>query len=458
MSNTTSIAMPHDPQPPTAATPSTISTSSAIAPPHTGPSVLHSRSIKHQWSGAASLLNPLPADDVRSGSETVETAVSVVQADAHSAGSIEAVAAARSLEAQEVAQAVESVDAETVDINGESYGPDEQDSSSSSPSNSTNFLLGAKNAHRTKLTTHDIRLILYFIVQIKPFKYVGDRSLSQTKKWELIQQKFASHKHSDHEKDRKNDDSPVVVPTVRTLQRQLATAIRKASIRRHERKQAGIIDSSPSRSQDDEYYLFKHISADSSLTELEAALLDLNDLSDKLKTGKLANTSHLFQGSMDTEVQRGVTNLTSMTSSLRALIDSTNSANGAIDTRLTSTLRELSDIKDDIGALYANDRYSYSSISQSMQAFDDFLAKSADFQSQVINENHSLFLELDKLIKNHYDKLEAINKNYADYRDEVSEKIVSLLADKIQHSTEVKKDVQDRILSKLTSLRDTVRR
>lgn len=51
-----------------------------------------------------------------------------------------------------------------------------------------------KNNHRTKLTSQDVRLILYLTINIKPFKYVGDRSLSQTKKWEIIQTKFAEIK------------------------------------------------------------------------------------------------------------------------------------------------------------------------------------------------------------------------------------------------------------------------
>lgn len=137
-----------------------------------------------------------------------------------------------------------------------------------------------KNNHRTKLTSQDVRLILYLTINIKPFKYVGDRSLSQTKKWEIIQTKFAEIK-------RKNSDGylEVIVPTVRTLQRQLATAIKKAKLRRQNNK-----GNKENKNLDSSYFILSTINKDSSLNDLELALLELNDLSEKLKTGKGTNT------------------------------------------------------------------------------------------------------------------------------------------------------------------------
>lgn len=137
-----------------------------------------------------------------------------------------------------------------------------------------------KNNHRTKLTSQDVRLILYLIINIKPFKYVGDRSLTQTKKWELIQSRYAEIKRKDID-----GYTDVIVPTVRTLQRQLATAIKKAKMRR-QGKSGNIKDKNGLNS----YMILSQINKESSLNDLEDALLELNDLSEKLKNGKGTNT------------------------------------------------------------------------------------------------------------------------------------------------------------------------
>lgn len=120
--------------------------------------------------------------------------------------------------------------------------------------------------HRSRLSHADVKLILFLIVQIKPFKYVGDRTLSQSRKWDLIQQKLEQYKlRSQH--------PAVVVPTVRTLQRQMATALRKAQL----------------RNQTDHYVpflVFTALSRSSPLVDLELAVLELYNLSEAYKTGQ----------------------------------------------------------------------------------------------------------------------------------------------------------------------------
>lgn len=133
-----------------------------------------------------------------------------------------------------------------------------------------------KTNPRTKLGVQDIRIILYLIISIKPFKYIGDRTLSQTKKWELIQSEFSKYKQQ-------KNQSNTIIPTIRTLQRQLSAAIKKAKQRRK----------SILGANDQETPLFKTITMDHSLDDLELASLELFELSETLKNGKLANSSLL---------------------------------------------------------------------------------------------------------------------------------------------------------------------
>lgn len=132
---------------------------------------------------------------------------------------------------------------------------------------------------KSKLNGNDIRLILYLIVQIKPFKYVGDRSVSQTYKWELVQRKYVEIKEKELYSPTK-----VVAPTVRTLQRQLASAIKRASSR-------------ASSNQDTTLNIgeiLERISRDSSVEELEDATYQLNTFSENLKAGREVPVDSVF--------------------------------------------------------------------------------------------------------------------------------------------------------------------
>lgn len=124
---------------------------------------------------------------------------------------------------------------------------------------------------KTKLNGNDIQLILYLIVQIKPFKYVGDRSVSQTYKWELVQRKYVEIKTKEYQRQTK-----VVAPTVRTLQRQLASAIKRASVRMKNKE----------NSIDNITQVLCQITRDTSVEELENATFQLNIFSENLKAGR----------------------------------------------------------------------------------------------------------------------------------------------------------------------------
>lgn len=138
-----------------------------------------------------------------------------------------------------------------------------------------------KGIKRTKLSGYDLKLILYLIIKIRPFKYIGDRSLSQTKKWELIQTRFAGMKLGIG-----NESSNSVIPTIRTLQRQLANTIRKTKLKA--RRDVG-------NHQDDSatYAFIDSLNLDNSVEELEMAVQKLHELSEKFKSGQGSSLASL---------------------------------------------------------------------------------------------------------------------------------------------------------------------
>lgn len=136
---------------------------------------------------------------------------------------------------------------------------------------------------RTKLSTQDIKLIYYLIATIKPFKYIGDRRTSQTKKWEIIQRKYEETKKDESEgMILKNVHNEIIVPTVRTLQRQLAGAIKRSKSREEKSK---------NKRKDESELLYHSITKYSPVSELEDSLLELHELSETLKNGKGLNQS-----------------------------------------------------------------------------------------------------------------------------------------------------------------------
>lgn len=131
-----------------------------------------------------------------------------------------------------------------------------------------------KGVKRTKLTEYDLKLILYLIIRIKPFKYIGDRSLSQTKKWELIQTRFASLKLGIG-----NESANLVIPTIRTLQRQLANTIKKGKLKAQKEARDYLDESAI-------YAFIDNLNLDSDVEELEMAVQKLHELSQKFKSGQ----------------------------------------------------------------------------------------------------------------------------------------------------------------------------
>lgn len=267
-----------------------------------------------------------------------------------------------------------------------------------------------KNNHRTKLTSQDVRLILYLTINIKPFKYVGDRSLSQTKKWEIIQTKFAEIK-------RKNSDGylEVIVPTVRTLQRQLATAIKKAKLRRQNNK-----GNKENKNLDSSYFILSTINKDSSLNDLELALLELNDLSEKLKTGKGTNTpvaielpnANILQSF---DLNKSITSPIE-TSNVSANIPTTNStpnnaqfaaSSARLSSKSSSLILNVNDTYNNIRKTMSDNSSSYSQ-QNLYNLLEKLLNEYTEFQIQQQKENTRIIEDNIKFIKEQNERCNKI--------------------------------------------------
>lgn len=148
--------------------------------------------------------------------------------------------------------------------------------------------IGASIRHRLRLSHNDVKLILWLIIQIRPFKYVGDRTLSQLRKWELIQSHFEKHRSLADANSGHGSLGPLVTPTVRTLQRQLSTALRRAQTRLGDSSNSG---SDHGLKTDGHIPKYKHFEVfevllrASPMADLELAMLELFNLLEAYKRG-----------------------------------------------------------------------------------------------------------------------------------------------------------------------------
>lgn len=279
--------------------------------------------------------------------------------------------------------------------------------------------LHMKNIHRTKLTTYDVKIILFLIIEVRPFKYVGDRSVSQTRKWELIQDKYSLLKHADYPGDQK-----IIVPTVRTLQRQLATAIKKATIKREEKKAQGeylIDDTSSILSHDEDHYvknIVKDISINSSVSQMEWAILLLNDLSDKLKSGKVASNS--INTARDLSQIAGE----SLGQSPNDMIDQdlqnhdlANEVTQLEDVQeIQLKLKELISTTEKINQLrHQLDLPNDSPTSESLETLQSLLAQSIELQILLAKENQRILKYSELLLHKHEEHLNTITNAHSEF-------------------------------------------
>lgn len=246
-----------------------------------------------------------------------------------------------------------------------------------------------KGIKRTKLSGYDLKLILYLIIKIKPFKYIGDRSLSQTKKWELIQTRFAGMKLGIG-----NESSNSVIPTIRTLQRQLANTIRKTKLKA--RKDVG-------DHQDDSvtYAFIDSLNLDSSVEELEMAVQKLHELSEKFKSGQGSSLASLtsslsksppssFLACKEFPVQPQDKEQLHKSDMSRRTDEGSNST-GGLEERLKETRTKL---RNNI----SNDTYSPNRLFELVNLFVDQVS---EFNSLKQEENKQIIKETNRVIQQH---------------------------------------------------------
>ncbi|ODV81591.1 uncharacterized protein CANTADRAFT_3685 [Suhomyces tanzawaensis NRRL Y-17324] len=283
----------------------------------------------------------------------------------------------------------------------------------------------AIRSHRTKLSSQDIKLILYLISSIKPFKYIGDRSLSQTKKWEAIQQRYGQIKRMDGDAS-----EAVVIPTIRTLQRQLSSAIKKALMKRLENKRLGkFLYHEEQDIEAEEARIDQEINMDSALPELENALLELNDLSDRYRSGK-DGKSHKADSPR-----------------IRDLHDPHNEPEDHQHQQATLGL-----IRAEIESLLPKDNEKSHGILKSVDLIQTFLQELLKIQTKLNMENAAILDETERLVKSqqaYVKKVREFSENYdkslAGLRNSVVSNVVEYLIE--MNDTEHTEAVRKTLLS-----------
>ncbi|KAI5968001.1 hypothetical protein CANMA_002769 [Candida margitis] len=323
--------------------------------------------------------------------------------------------------------------------------------SSSTVSQALAHLNNMKNPHRIKLSSQDVKLILFLIVEIKPFKYVGNRALSQTKKWEIIQNKYYDLKF------RENNDTNFIIPTVRTLQRQLAGAVKKAQKQRTKERAGGFdrthtIPQTLPEIDADDYYNFRNISPDSPQEQLESALLDLHELSDKIKELK-SQSNNLVKVSYQ---PRAKTLLTDATLDDENGVPSRVGASGGITNTVsrdaTSQLDEISGILSHGIFNLKQELENDSSVSpkhrQTVELLESVFTHTNEMRALVARENEVLNKQINKLISDHLAKIESVKSSFNAQQLELVETITDSLREDFKHNGKSKI-----ILEKLDSIK-----
>ncbi|KAK6462935.1 hypothetical protein DFJ63DRAFT_334511 [Scheffersomyces coipomensis] len=353
----------------------------------------------------------------------------------------------------------------------------------------------AATATRSKLSTEDIKIILYLIIKIKPFKYIGDRSLSQTRKWEIVQAKYSQVKEQLKPSSSASPapNSNLVVPTVRTLQRQLATAIKKALTRREE---SGSSDKVNTIEKPDDYYNYDFITIENSLSELENYVLELNELSENFKAGRLeavsnpsavitgttspvtttSNTTALPTVSASTAAAVAVAAVSSSSSSpnapkpkeqsylnLKEVLESTSlieippqtiavpeeDPSDNLVSKFETLTNEISSIID------ADDKQSLPFI-KTLQGFANLNTLLKNHEDKVQNLNESLLNDLHSAFKNYKKKLNTIHLKFNQDKLNSFKSFTDFMIDSL-NSTDPSSTSNEEVLKLLNSFKDSLK-
>ncbi|KAI5964080.1 uncharacterized protein KGF55_002022 [Candida pseudojiufengensis] len=305
----------------------------------------------------------------------------------------------------------------------------------------SNHVDNIKNPHRIKLSSQDVKLILYLIVETKPFKYVGDRSLSQTKKWDIIQKKYFNIKFK--ELQHKN----FVVPTVRTLQRQLAAGVKKAQSQRNKDDIIHPIPPTLDEIDKDDYYNFRDITVLSPQNELESALYDLHELSNKIKSLKMQSNS-LIKVNYQPRSKPPTTTTTKKSNSLQD-INGKEINNENKD--LSLQFEEISNlILDKFTTLKDNQQINIKKSEDIFNLLESIFQHSNDLRNYINEENDTLSTTINQLFESHLNKIEYIKKEYNLKQIEYTEKLIDILTNESFNSEEDRQI----LANKINSLKD----
>ncbi|KAG7663504.1 uncharacterized protein J8A68_002963 [[Candida] subhashii] len=317
-----------------------------------------------------------------------------------------------------------------------------------------------RNPNRSKLSVKDIRLIMYLIIHIKPFKYIGNRSFSQTKKWELLQDKYFEIRSQE------TNSENFSVPTIRTLQRQLAGAIKKARARRKKDEEMGvvrshIIPSTLDAIEKDEYYDYSRIEPDSSLAEMEDAVFDLHEVSEKIKIIKVQNSQSTKQEEENQESYipaSSSSNLANIITSSLATASAPVVASGvtpnlnaeqqAKKTRAKdeAILKQITQLKDNMSVIDEDQTFT-----KVFKIFEEIVKASNENESLILNENSTFKAQIENLTSEHFKKINNIHETHLSRQHEFNKKLVELIKSKCEDNEKFQSIIGD-----LASLRDLI--
>lgn len=325
-------------------------------------------------------------------------------------------------------------------------------SNASTPSSSSVVL---KNNGRSKLSIQNVRILLYFIFEIKPFKYVGDRSINQTRKWEIIQEKYAQ--------SRKNDsfETEFVVPTVRTLQRQLASAIKKAKLKKEAMNNKGI-----KISEEDITSLFKSIGPDSSTETLELALLELHEYSERLKNGKASNSPIMLDFPKFNKTQEAIGSNDRAFTTTKDKSEECSKDNKVINNFRTdnlldevnyNNLDEITITRNNITKIMAQSS-SPGNVGKLAEMLELLLSQTQRIQQKIIHENNKIIQETSERIKEHQDLCERLikeNNKFQEKQNSINRDIlISILGNfsKLGSNDSSASNIDDKLNNKLNKI------
>ncbi|EGW31947.1 uncharacterized protein SPAPADRAFT_61062, partial [Spathaspora passalidarum NRRL Y-27907] len=284
----------------------------------------------------------------------------------------------------------------------------------------------------------------------------------------VIQEKYYEIRY--HE----NKHSNFIVPTIRTLQRQLAAALKKATTRRNHQssgiQQHHTVPSTLEEIERDSYYDFAKVIPDSSLSELEDALYDLHEVSEKIKQIKFnLNTN---SNSVNASPLHGGSSASMSSSSIQQIIDSSladatspiiHSNQHLPKSPLSSSITTPVSIRPKSGSnenvvidhiqnlrnnlTDSSTSNNSDSFSKGLDMLELILKQTIELHQSIHNENETFRKEIDRLTKDHLRKVSEMNQNHLIRQRDLNRQFLELFKTEFES-----RENSDHILARLASL------